>query len=92
MPKRNDHKETDKILKRINDLNDRIGKPRVKRLEHYILHRVRDEILNEMKSTGGISPELAQSLERVPPKNIFLSTALERQGIPELFSPLQNFW
>ena len=75
--------ETEEMLERINKLNVRIGREEVKGIKNYILHMLSPEILNEIYSKGVIPPELAKVMEYIPPKNVFLRTAIERKGVPE---------
>jgi len=76
-------KETEEMLKRMNEFNKRIGRDEIKGIKNYILHMLRPEVLNEIYSRGVIPPELAKVMPYIPPKNVFLRTAQQRQGVPE---------
>jgi len=76
-------KETKEMLKRINELNKRIGREEVKGVKNYILHMLKPELLNEIYAKGVLPQELAKVMEYIPSKNVFLRTAQQRKGVPD---------
>lgn len=75
--------ETEEMLRRLNEVRKEIGKDEIRGVKNYILHSLKPEVLNEIYARGVIPSELAKVMEYIPPKNLFLRTAEQRQGVPE---------
>ena len=76
-------KETDEMLKRMNEVNREVGLPEIEGIENYMYHMVMPEIINDLIKTGDISEGFKRIIRPGVSTELFLKTAQERKGIPE---------
>lgn len=76
-------KETEEMLRRINEVNRFAGLPEIKGIKDYIFHMVNAEVIDDMIKTGQIPEGLKKIIRPGVSTKLFLKTAVERKGMPE---------